>query len=289
MTFLIFIIPSISAQEFAISEKADQKSIEVEINENGELQVKHVVSSSDFTKQLDLLDGTVKNLSIVDKNGNEGMLTTIGDNDALLILPSNSDSIVEYQLEDVLEFKNDYWTLDFLYLDSTAFIMPENLESIYVNDRVINLGEKRGFVCHGCQMILEYSFDEPSVIKNVKWGDREFDIEIISFTEINDLVFDQPSKSITLDVNGEDKFLTIVIPLELLWEPYTVISDNEKIIVRTIDNNGTHVWLNMRPDTPDQIRIIGTTVVPEFPIIAPLAIGFLIILALPFVRKFNLH
>lgn len=289
MTFLIFIIPSISAQEFAISEKADQKSIEVEINENGELQVKHVVSSSDSTKQLDLLDGTVKNLSIVDKNGNEGMLTTIGDNDALLILPSNSDSIVEYQLEDVLEFKNDYWTLDFLYLDSTAFIMPENLESIYVNDRVINLGEKRGFVCHGCQMILEYSFDEPSVIKNVKWGDREFDIEIISFTEINDLVFDQPSKSITLDVNGEDKFLTIVIPLELLWEPYTVISDNEKIIVRTIDNNGTHVWLNMRPDTPDQIRIIGTTVVPEFPIIAPLAIGFLIILALPFVRKFNLH
>lgn len=287
--FLIFIIPPISAQEFTVSEKANQRSVQVEINENGEIQVKHIVSSSNSAKQLDLLDGTIKNLSIVGEKGNERMLTTIGDNDALLILPSNSDSIIEYQLEDVLEFKNDYWTLDFLYLESTTFIMPKNLESVYVNDRVIDLGEKRGFVCHGCQMILEYSYDEPSVIKNVKWEDREFDVEIISFTEINELVFDQPSKSITLDVDGEDKFLTIVIPLELLWEPYTVVSDNEKIIVREISNNGTHVWLNMRPDTSGEISIIGTTVVPEFSIIAPLAIGFLMLLVLPFVKKFSLH
>ena len=45
----------------------------------------------------------------------------------------------------------------------------------------------------------------------------------------------------------------------------------------------------MKPDSSGEISIIGTTVIPEFPIIAPLAIGFLIILAMPLMRKFNLH
>ena len=38
-----------------------------------------------------------------------------------------------------------------------------------------------------------------------------------------------------------------------------------------------------------KITIIGTTVVPEFPIIAPLAIGFLMIMMLPLVKKINLR
>ena len=54
-------------------------------------------------------------------------------------------------------------------------------------------------------------------------------------------------------------------------------------------NNGTHVWLNMKPETSGEITIIGTTVIPEFPIIAPLAIGFLMILVVPLMRKFNLR
>ena len=54
-------------------------------------------------------------------------------------------------------------------------------------------------------------------------------------------------------------------------------------------NNGTHVWINIKPDTVGEISIIGTTVVPEFPIIAPLAIGFLIIMMVPLIKKINLR
>ena len=64
--------------------------------------------------------------------------------------------------------------------------------------------------------------------------------------------------------------LTIVIPLELLWEPYTVFLDDEIIRVIPISNNGTHVSeLFMKPELQERL-VIGTTVVPEFPIIAPL-------------------
>jgi hypothetical protein len=45
----------------------------------------------------------------------------------------------------------------------------------------------------------------------------------------------------------------------------------------------------MKTDSPGEITIIGTTVIPEFPIIAPLAVGFLMILAMPLMRKFNLR
>ena len=149
-------------------------------------------------------------------NGNERQITTIGDN-SILILSSQTDSIVNYELEGQLEFKNDYWTLDFLYLESTKFFMPDSIESFYVNDRMpVNLGDKKGFVCHGCQMVLEYSFDEPRIIENVKWEEQEFVVEIQSHSEITNFVFDQPEKALTFDVTEENRFLTIVIPLELL-------------------------------------------------------------------------
>ena len=75
----------------------------------------------------------------------------------------------------------------------------------------------------------------------------------------------------------------------MLWEPYSVFLDDDKIFFHKYINNGTHVWINMKTDSPGEITIIGTTVIPEFPIIAPLAVGFLMILAMPLMRKSNLR
>jgi hypothetical protein len=138
-------------------------------------------------------------------------------------------------------------------------------------------------------MILEYSLDEPKTIEYVNWEDKKFEVEMISFAEIENFEFSQPTKKISFKVNDGNQFVTAVIPLELLWGPYAVFQDDEKIYFHEYVNNGTHVWLNMRPDTAGNITIIGTTVVPEFPIIAPLAVGFLMILVVPLIRKFNLH
>lgn len=286
---LILVIPSSNAQEISIGEKANQKLIEVVISESGDIHVKHIVSSSNSPKQVDLIDGTIENLTIIDDEGEEQIVSVIGENDSVLVFPSSSDSIIEYDLKDVLFLKDGYWTLDFLYLESTTFIIPENLDLIFVNNRPINLDDKKGFVCHGCQMILEYSFDEPRKLEKVKWEDSEFVVDIRTHSELNKFNFDQEEKSITLDVLDENKYITIIIPLELLWEPYTVFLNDEKVRFSQFLNNGTHVGMSIRPETAGEITIIGTTVVPEFPIIAPLAIGFLMILALPFVKKVSLH
>jgi hypothetical protein len=285
---IISIIPVANAQ-ISIDEKALQRSVEVTINSVGEIHVKHIVASSDLPKKIELVSGTISNLLVTNEQGELKKLEDSGDSKIVLIPPSNVDSIIEYDLDDVLLLKNNVWTWNFKYLESTTFIFPEEVDLIYSNERPVYFGEDRGIKCHGCQMILEYSINEPKILKNVTWDDKEFVVEIRSHSNINKFIFDQPTKSITFDVIEEKRFVTAIIPLELLWEPYSVFLDDKKILFHEYINNGTHVWINMKTDSPGEITIIGTTVIPEFPIIAPLAVGFLMILVMPLMRKFNLR
>ncbi len=284
--FIIFIIPVADAQ---FAEKASQKSIEVIIDSAGEVHVKHVVVSSNVPKQVELIDGTVSNLVVTDEQGKEKQVNIIGDKSGVLILPSQRNSIIEYDLYDVLSQKDNLWTWSFLYLETTTFIFPEEVDLLFVNERPVFFGEKNGFSCHGCQMLLEYSINEPKNIKQVNWEDREFLVEVRTLAEIEGFDFNQSAKKISFKINNDNQFVTIIIPLELLWDPYVVFLDEEKIGQHKFNNNGTHVWLNIRPETSGEISIVGTTVIPEFPIIAPLVIGFLMILVMPLMKKVNLR
>ena len=286
---LILVIPSISAQEINIAEKANQKSVIVTINETGDIHVVHIVNSANSPKQVELIDGEIQNLIITNEEGEEKMVTTIGNNDSVMIFPSGSDSIIEYDLKGVLLLKDNLWTWDFLYLESTNFMIPEELDLIFVNSKPVYLADQKGISCHGCQMILEYAFNEPKNIIDVNWEDKEFFVEIGTFANIENFEFNQPTKEIRFNVNESNQFITTIIPLELLWGPYVMFLDDEKILFQDYKNNGTHVWINMRPDIAGEISIIGTTVVPEFPIIAPLAIGFLMMMMAPLIKKINLR
>ena len=148
---LILVIPSASAQEINIGAKAKQKSVEVTISESGEMYVKHIIRSSNVPVQVELMDGKIENLIITDEEQNEKTVPIIGENDAVLILPTDSDSIIEYDLIDVIMLKDNVWTLDFLYLESTKFFLPNNVDLFFVNDRPVNLENKEGFACHGCR------------------------------------------------------------------------------------------------------------------------------------------
>ena len=285
---LISIIPIANAQ-ISIGASAIQKSVEVIINLEGNVHVKHIVYSSNLPKDLELIYGTVSNISVTNEQNEELLFTTNNDNSVVLIQPSNEKSTIEYDLEHALVQIDNVWTWDFRYLETTSFILPEEVNVIFTNERPVLLDKKKGISCHGCQMVLEYSINEPKNFENVTWEDKEFVVEILSHSNIENFVFNQPTKSISFDVSNENQFVTTIIPLELLWNPYVVFLDDEKIFFHEYNNDGTHVWLSLKPETSGTISIIGTTVIPEFPIIAPLAIGFLMILVLPFTRKFNLH
>ena len=283
---LISTIPLADAQ-ISIGKKADQKLVEIRLSED-EIKVKHVIRSSSLPVDLKLIDGTISNIVVTDEQGNE-ILFSMNDKNILLIQPSKENVIVEYDLNNVLLEKNKIITWDFLYLESTSFILPEQINFLIVNERPVYLGNMKGINCHGCQMLLEYSIDKTEQSEKVKWENQEYLVEITSNSNIENFAFDQPSKSITFDVSEENRFVNTIIPLELLWGPYSVFLDDEKILFQEYFNNGTHVWVTMIPKTSGEITIIGTTVVPEFSMMIPLIVGFFVILTLPFMKKFNLR
>ena len=285
---LISIIPTADAQ-ISIGEKAKQKSVGITISSEGEVKVKHIVKSSNLPVDLELVNGLVSNLKVHDLDGNEILFSMNESKNEVLIQPSNIDFVVEYSLEEVLLETNNTWKWDFRYLETTSFIFPREVDMVFVNERPVLLDEKKGIACHGCQMSLEYSINEPVKFENVKWEDKEFVVQIRSHANIDKLIFDQPSKNISFDIKEENRFVGIIIPLELLWGPYAVFLDDEKIHFQDYINNGTHVWITIKPETSGQVSIIGTTVVPEFSMMIPLIMGFFVILALPFMKKFNLH
>ena len=161
---------------------------------------------------------------------------------------------------------------------------------IFLNDIPLFLENKKGILLNqGGSAIIQYYSNIPKVTKEIQWEENKFDVEIITDSKIDKFNFEQTSKSISFQVTEEDKLITIIMSEELLGGPYLIFLDDEKIKFNKGMRNENHVVLNMKPNVPGEIEIIGTTVIPEFPIFAPLAVGFFMILILPLMRKFNLH
>ncbi|HUU47960.1 MAG TPA: hypothetical protein VMW55_04155 [Nitrosopumilaceae archaeon] len=255
--FTIVIIPTANAQ--IPGEDSKQKSVQVTISLTGEMQVKHVINDLDVPSQIDLINGTRSNLTVKDQEGNDVQFGQIGEGYSLLILPSSEESVIEYDLDEKLILKDNVWTLDFLYLESTSFIFPEKVDLIFVNDQPAYLGEKNGILCHGCQMILEYSLDEPKIFENIIIHDDEFLIEIRSWAKVDQFSFD-PSSGISFKVAGDDNFVTTILPVNLLSQPYQVYLDEKKIRFQNNFNNETHVWITMKPQNSGEVLITGTLI-----------------------------
>ena len=97
---IISIVPVADAQ-ISIGEKSNQRSVEVIINSDGNVHIKHVIASSNLPNQTELIYGTVSNISVTNEQGKEKQFSVIGGNIGVLIFPSNSDSIIEYDLEQL--------------------------------------------------------------------------------------------------------------------------------------------------------------------------------------------
>jgi len=253
----IVVIPIVNAQEISLAQPANQKSVIVVINSSDKIHVKHVITYSSSPKQLELINGTVTNLIVSNDVGNEKQFGTMGNGNTVMIFPSQENTIVEYDLVNVLFLKDNVWTWNFKYTETTSFLIPKEVELLFVNNNPVYLGEKKGINCHGCQMILEYSIDEPKILRNIKLNDKEVLIEIRTFAEIDQLNFEPLSKNINFEVNGKNQFITAVIPLELVPAKYNVFIGDKKIPFNEFNKNATHFWLNIRPDNSGVVSIVS--------------------------------
>jgi predicted DNA binding CopG/RHH family protein len=287
---LILVIPTADAQ-LTIGSEVKQDLIEVKINDKGEIDVKHIVRASNMPGTVHLLSGTISNLVVTNEMGEEKESGIANDglgNQSVFVLPSKQNSIIKYNLENII-LKDNLFSTQFSYSEKFSIIFDEKIELIFVNNNPIVLENKKGIsISGGGEIKIEFYSNILKMIKEVNWEENSFDVEIISDSEVGKFNFDQTSKSISFEINEEDKFVTIKMSEELLGGPYVILLNTEKIQYTKSEIDG-YVTLSMKPESTGEITIIGTTVIPEFSMFIPLIMGFLIILTVPFVKKINLH
>ena len=289
---LILVIP-VSHAQLTIGADAEQKSIEMKLDTDGTVSVKHVVSSSNMPVTVKLFSGAISNLVITNETGedksNTGIATDLQGNQSIVIFPSKQNSSIEYNLENIIP-KDNLFTIQTSYAETYSVIFPDEIEMIFLNDNTIFLENKKGVsLNYGGSATIQYYSNIPKVVKEVQWEENKFNVEIITDSKIDKFNFEQTSKSISFQVNEENKFVTIIMSEELLGGPYLIFLDDEKIKFNKGMRGENHVVLNMKPDVPGEITIIGTTVIPEFSMFIPLVMGFLVVLTVPFMKKFNLR
>ena len=287
---LILVIPTADAQ-LTIGSEAKQDLIEVKINDKGEVDVKHIVRASNMPGTVHLFSGTISNLVVTNQMGEEKESGTVNDGlgkQSVFVLPSKQNSIIKYNLENII-LKDNLFATQISYAEKFSIIFDEKIEIIFVNSNAIFLENKKGIsVNGGGEVNIEFYSNTPKMIKEVEWEENKFDVEIVTDSKIENFNFDQISKSISFEVNEVNKYVTISMSEELLGGPYVILLDTEKIQYTKSEIDG-YVTLSMKPELTGEIKIIGTTVIPEFSMFIPLIMGFLIILTVPAMRKFSLR
>ncbi len=273
-----------------------EQDVQIQINDDNSVHVIHLVFRNSQTQTATLIGGTLSNLQVSGEDGNDVEYAKggFGEVGTINIFPARQDVTIEYDLADLLILKENVWTMEnFYFPKEILFMFPEDLDLVFVNENPVYLGalDAKAIRCHGCSTTLEYIVNEPIIFQDVVWEDKKFTVEIRTLAEISSFNFEQQTKTLSFDVNDENQFVTLKIPLELLWNPYMVYLGNEikQILNHELIVEEGFVQLNIRPDTTGTIRIVGTTVIPEFPLFMPLLIGIIMVIAIHSKKNFSLH
>ena len=138
LVVLVTITPTVSAQ-FSIGGQANQKLIEINLDETGNVHVKHVVSSTNTPVSVNLFEGTISNLLVTDEDGEEKDAPIAGDgygNKSIMIFPTNQKSIIKYNLEDKLFMNESLANISIYYSEEFAVKFSEEINLILNQQKI---------------------------------------------------------------------------------------------------------------------------------------------------------
>ena len=214
----------------------------------------------------------------------------MSDYGSVTIFKATENTIIKYNLKDMFWYSDNLLTLNIGYPKTFGILFSEKTDQIFLNDQIIQLGDQKGISINGGGYVnVDYYSKNLKHIEEVIWEENKFDVEIITDSEIDEFNFDQESKSISFQVNEKNKFVTINMEKKLLGGPYVILLNDEQIKYSKHSIKENHISLSMKPESPGEITVIGTTVIPEFSMFIPLIMGFVIILTVPLMRKVSLH
>ena len=256
---LVTVIPTASAQ-LSLGIQANQELIEVELNKSGIVNVKHVISASSEPVNLNLFEGVItESIIVTNSNGDEKQFGLVGYGEVLqsiTIFPSNSNIIIKYNLEDASTLYENLWTSRIGYSETFSILFSEKTNLFFLNNNIIELGDKKGIsINNGGYVNVEYYSKTPKHVEKVIWKENEFDVQIITDSDIDKFNFDQKSKSISFQINEKNKIVTVTIEKELLEGPHSILLNDEKIKYSKSISKEKYVSLSMKPQAVGEIMI----------------------------------
>lgn len=286
---LLSSVGTVFAQQATIGNPANA-TLKITISEDGSAHVIHVVEPSIQPQQVTVVQNDFTNLQIKDESDYVPQYGVVSGNvKSFMLFPTDKKTLIEYDLKNIVKLEDGMWKWNYRYLAETKFYLPEAVNLIFANEVPINLADKLGVNCHGCQVKLEYELGQTEIVKQVQWQDKKFDVRIITLADISSFKFDQPNKKITFDVNDENKYITLIIPLELLWNPYEVLLNGNATLNHEFYSDGKTMWLGIKPDKAGTVEIIGVSAVPEYPLVSILIFGSAMVLVVRYKNKFSLR
>ena len=293
LSLMIFALISVPIANAQLGAPAYQKSNQLIIDEFNNIEAKHVIGFSNDPVRINLFEGAITDsITVTNENGKELEFAVVGMGDygSVTIFSADENTIIKYNVKDMFRYSENLITLNIGYPKTFGILFSEKIDQIFLGNQIIQLGDKKGISINGGGYVnVEYYSEMPKKIQEVQWKEDKFNVEIITDSKIDEFNFDQESKSISFQVNGKNKFVTINMEEKLLGGPYIILLDNEKIEFSQYSIKENYISLAMKPESSGEIMIIGTTVIPEFSMFIPLIMGFMIILTVPLMRKFTLR
>lgn len=297
LVFLVLLISItlLSSQAFAQQLKIGDsvyENIKVRIYKNGTAHVVHTVQGNvNSPVTVETIRGNVTNILVTDVSNNVVQYVTLQQNPLVIMIPPSerNATLIKYDLPNAVSLDDNVWKWNYLTpsdTTSTDFYFPSGVTMIWANDRPVYIGEN-GISQHGDYMKLEYATNEKVVLHNIQWQNYTFPLEIDSISDVDNYTFNQSTMSYKFQTSKSNSFVTVIMPKSLLGAKYTAHINGNHLLTTVFHNNGTHAWIGLRPSTNGTIQITGSTVIPEFPLFLPLAIGILVMLILQFRIRFK--
>ncbi len=270
------------------------EDIKVSIDENGTAHVVHEVrGNATGAVQVDMISGNLTNFSVTDQFNNSVQYSTISQNPmSVLLLPTQRNvTLIKYDIPNAVSNDNGVWSWNYYAPGDAAFTdfyFPKGVDMIWSQDRPVYLGEKAGLRQIGNGMYLTYIINEPETVQTVQWQNQTFDIGIRTLANVGSPVFDQSSKAYAFNIDKPD-YVTVIMPKALLWGQYQATINTNSTLTNLFNDNGTYVWIGMKPAQSGTLQITGTTAIPEFPMFVPLAIAISAVVVLRFSNRLNFH
>jgi len=261
-SLIIFALIALPVANAQFGEPAYQKLTQLTIDESENIQAKHVIGFSENPVSVNLFEGSITDsITVTNENGEELEfgITGIGDYGSITIFSADKNTNIKYNLENMIRQSDNFLTLNIGYPKPFSILFSEKTELIFLNDQIIELGDKKGIsINSGGYVNVDYYSEIPKHIEKVSWEENKFDVGIITDSEINKFNFDQESKSISFQINEKNQFVTVTIEEELLGAPYTILLNDEKIKYTKSISKENFVSLSMKPQVIGEVVISGS-------------------------------